>query len=297
MLTHRGFMLDTGRLFFPFQSIYQLIDWLAEAGFNTFHWHISDAESFPLEWRDRHIPLGEDRLAFRDEQSRPLQYSRNDSEMLSYHAAQRGIEIIPEIDLPAHCDCLGRVVSHIFSGPVNPMSPERELNLSMPESWAFAGRLLMDLMLEWFPDSKHIHFGGDEVVGHWPDQDAHSTQLRFHQEFQLSLARACGRTPILWSDPITDKNLPLSQDFIIQCWQNEATLANVLDRGYRAIASPSATWYVGNASPEGLRKACLPDHPNLLGAELVWFTSPADNPDDIEWIRPLIAAAGERMAR
>ena len=46
---YRGFMLDTARRFYPVDSILRLMDSMAVAKFNVFHWHMVEDESFPIE--------------------------------------------------------------------------------------------------------------------------------------------------------------------------------------------------------------------------------------------------------
>ena len=42
-------MLDTSRRFFKVETIKEILDVMADAKFNVFHWHAVDDDSFPLE--------------------------------------------------------------------------------------------------------------------------------------------------------------------------------------------------------------------------------------------------------
>lgn len=42
-------MLDTSRHYFQVETIYEVLDVMAAAKFNVFHWHLVDDDGFPLE--------------------------------------------------------------------------------------------------------------------------------------------------------------------------------------------------------------------------------------------------------
>jgi hexosaminidase len=49
MYSHRGFMLDTSRNYFPISSIKRTLDAMGHSKLNVFHWHATDSHSFPLD--------------------------------------------------------------------------------------------------------------------------------------------------------------------------------------------------------------------------------------------------------
>ena len=46
---HRGLVIDTSRNFLPLKKLKQILDAMSYSKLNTFHWHITDTQSFPLE--------------------------------------------------------------------------------------------------------------------------------------------------------------------------------------------------------------------------------------------------------
>jgi hexosaminidase len=137
------------------------------------------------------------------------------------------------------------------------------------------------------------HFGGDEVAYVWQTEDDNKlfeTFLHWLERLQPS------KTLILWDDPLTDggKSINISKNWVIQTWHTGATQV-ILDRGHRVIVSESDTFYIGNADDRKIGSFVFPDDPNVLGFELVWFTSEGDDPYDIyqDWIMDPIKAASQ----
>lgn len=93
-------MLDTGRKFFPVHVILDLLTVLYEHNFNVFHWHIYDAESFPLLWPpDR--GLTDVSIGYSHS---PHYYTPGDISTVIMYAQKLGILVYPESDMPGHSD-------------------------------------------------------------------------------------------------------------------------------------------------------------------------------------------------
>lgn len=117
--SYRGMHLDVSRNFFPVSFIKKYIDLMALYKFNTFHWHLTDSPGWRLQI-DKY-PLLSAQAAFRTHgswtewsknDSRFSQegnadayggyYSKADAKEIVQYAAQRGITVIPEIEIPGH---------------------------------------------------------------------------------------------------------------------------------------------------------------------------------------------------
>ena len=97
---HRGFMLDTGRKFFPVQAILDLLVVLHRYNFNIFHWHIYDAESFPLWWPADGC-LTKASMEYHHTSN---YYTPEDIQSVISLAQSLGILVYPETDMPGHSD-------------------------------------------------------------------------------------------------------------------------------------------------------------------------------------------------
>src|SRR5271154_6095141 len=92
---YRGVMIDTGRNFLSLKKIYEQIDGLALSKMNVLHWHLDDAQSWPLQMNS--YPQ-----MTQDAYSPSEVYSQGDVRGVIAYAKARGVRVIPEIDMPGH---------------------------------------------------------------------------------------------------------------------------------------------------------------------------------------------------
>ncbi|MEP6806204.1 MAG: family 20 glycosylhydrolase, partial [Flavobacterium sp.] len=92
--TWRGLMIDAARHFQPIDVIKRNIDGLAAMKMNVFHWHLVDDQGWRIEMK-KHPKLIE--LA-----SDGMYYTQEEIKNIVKYADERGILIVPEIDVPGH---------------------------------------------------------------------------------------------------------------------------------------------------------------------------------------------------
>lgn len=94
--SYRGLMLDTSRHFFSVDAIKRTLVGMSHSKLNRFHWHLTDSQSFPFV--SKYYP----ELAKYGAYSSSEIYTHDDVKDIVNFAQVRGIQIIPEIDAPAH---------------------------------------------------------------------------------------------------------------------------------------------------------------------------------------------------
>lgn len=99
---HRGLMLDTARNYLPISAIERTIDGMGASKLNVFHWHITDAQSFPLE-----IPSVPQLTRYGAYSAHKI-YAPNDVRHIVEYAKLRGVRVIIEIDAPSHAGSYGK---------------------------------------------------------------------------------------------------------------------------------------------------------------------------------------------
>jgi hexosaminidase len=92
---YRGIMVDCGRHFITLPKIMEQIDGMALSKLNVLHWHLEDAQSWPIEMKT-YPEMTRDAYSAREI------YSHADIKNVIAYARARGIRVIPEIDMPGH---------------------------------------------------------------------------------------------------------------------------------------------------------------------------------------------------
>ena len=175
-LSWRGMHLDCARQFYSIERIKRLMDYMCFFKLNRFHWHLTDNEAWRVELDC--YPNLTNQGAFRgyNEKIPPFYgtgynksggyYSRSEIEELTKYAKQRNIEIMPEIDLPAHSWTLLEIMPELKDTSSNVISedvgnyPNNTINPALEETHNFLKNILEELS-EIF-SFNIIHVGVDE---------------------------------------------------------------------------------------------------------------------------------------
>jgi hexosaminidase len=220
----RGLLVDVARRDIPFDALLRLLDGMAAARLNVLHWHLTDDQAWRLESRvePRLHELGSGGFFYTLEQARRL----------VDEAAQRGIRVVPELDLPGHCWALGLARPDLLYAPV-PTAPQRGFGVfgAAVDPDADALYVWLDAMLtEWaevFPDA-FIHLGGDELApATWAALAAQrgcevaDLQSRYMARIG-ALLRRHGRRLVAWDEMGQAGALP--QGSLLQCWRGDEAL-------------------------------------------------------------------------
>jgi hexosaminidase len=259
----RGLMLDVARHYQPMEAIYAVVDQMASVKLNTLHLHLTDDQGWRFEVK--RYPKLTELGAWRTPPSAGGApgakaggfYTQEQLKALVAYAADRGITIVPEIDLPGHAQALVAAypelgvfgdrpgVSHDWG--VNPYL----LNPG-PKGVAFVKQVLDELMAV-FPGT-FIHLGGDEAIkDQWqrsPQVQAQIKALGLKDEDQLqswlidefgNYLAAKGRRLIGW-DEILEGGLPASAS--VMSWRGEKGAVDAANQNHDVVLSPAPTLYL-----------------------------------------------------
>ncbi len=172
----RGNMLDCGRHFFPISFIKKYIDILAMYKLNTFHWHLTEDQGWRIEikkypllteissWRDETV-VGHNTDKY-DGMGYGGFYTQDQAREIVKYAAERYINIVPEIEMPGHSSAALAAYPQLgcTGGPYKVQERWGVFKdvycAGKDETFEFLQNVL-DEVMDIFP-SPFIHIGGDE---------------------------------------------------------------------------------------------------------------------------------------
>lgn len=184
----RGYMHDVGRSFIDVDELIHEIDLLSRFKINTFHWHFTENQAWRFEVK-KYPQLTADSSMTR---LSGKFYTQDDCRRLAKYAAERGIIVIPEIDMPGHSKAFERAMGH-----------------SMQTDEGVAELLnILEEVAATFPDAPYIHIGADE-------------QRITHPEFLRKMTdkvHSLGKKAIVWN-PIHGVNISSNEGMdMTQMW-------------------------------------------------------------------------------
>ncbi|WP_162996442.1 family 20 glycosylhydrolase [Mucilaginibacter celer] len=259
---YRGMMLDVSRHFFSIAEVKKVIELIASYKLNTFHWHLVDGQGWRIEIKK--YPKLTQVGAFR--QQTMFGSNRDWPDSLSYggfytqdqikevvkFAADRYINVIPEIEMPAHSEAALRAYPELKCDTVVGQKAPRDINnLYCPteQTFTFLEDVLTEVMAL-FP-SKYIHVGGDEAGKEpWKQsafcqalmkekglKDEKELQSYFIQRIEKFI-NSKGRSIIGW-DEILEGGL--APNATVMSWQGEEGGINAARQHHNVIMTPQTT--------------------------------------------------------
>ncbi|MBO4487393.1 MAG: beta-N-acetylhexosaminidase, partial [Bacteroidaceae bacterium] len=175
--SYRGVLLDCGRHFFSIEFIKQFLDAMALHGCNQFHWHLTEDQGWRFEVkaypdlakkgsiREKTV-IGPGNIRIYDNIPYGGYYTQDECREIVRYAAERYINVVPEIDMPGHMQSALHVFPNLgCTGGPYPVAPHwgvmREVLCGgNPETLTFLKTVFGELC-DVFP-SPYIHIGGDE---------------------------------------------------------------------------------------------------------------------------------------
>lgn len=305
----RGLLIDVARHWQPVAAIKRNLDGMAAVKLNVLHLHLTDNQGFRVE--SKTFPELHARGSDGD------YYTQTDVREIIAYAADRGIRVVPEFDVPGHTTAW--FVSHpeLASAP-GPYEIERRFGVfdaaidpTREEVYKFLDRFIGE-MSALFPDS-YLHVGGDEVTGkHWrlsppiqafmrqnnlPDKQA--LQAYFNRRISQIVARH-GKKMIGW-DEVLHPDLP--RDAVVQSWRGQKSLADAARQGYAGILSSG--YYLDHLQPASRHYLVDPissesnltseEAARVLGGEACMWAEYVSQENIDSRIWPRLAAVAERL--
>ncbi|KAL6421845.1 hypothetical protein ACFW04_010982 [Cataglyphis niger] len=261
---YRGILLDTSRNYIDKETILRTIHGMAMSKLNTFHWHITDSQSFPYVSR-----TWPDFAKYGSYKPTKIYTPEMIKEIIDY-ALIRGVRVLPEFDAPAHVgegwQWVGDNTTVCFKAEpwknycVEP--PCGQLNPTSERMYEILEGIYKD-MIEDFRQPDIFHMGGDEVnINCWRSTNiitnwmlkrgwdlSESSFYLLWDYFQeralekLKIANGGKDIPaILWTSGLTSEENIHHIDpkkYIIQIWTtgDDSTIGRLLRNDFKIIFS------------------------------------------------------------
>jgi hexosaminidase len=265
--TWRGLMIDAARHFQPVDVIKRNLDAMAAVKMNVFHWHLVDDQGWRIEMKKH--------PRFTELASDGDYYTQEEIKDIVKYADQRGIMVIPEIDVPGHATAILTAYPEIGSKVVNSNanSLENKTQTSTVASYSLERNsgiftptldpsnprtyeLLSEIFDEVCPlfSGRYFHIGGDENEGKDWDANpkiqafmkknklANNHELQTYFTMQLIPMLKKHQKELMGWEEIMTKNM--SKEAVIHSWRgpNEGLLSGqslviAAKNGYKTVLS------------------------------------------------------------
>ena len=241
----RGFMLDCGRKFYPMSYLYSLVNVMSYYKMNTLQLHLNDnapKDQFNNNWDETYAAFRMESDFFPGLTAIDGSYSKQEMRDLIRYAETMGVEIIPEIDTPAH----SLAFTHYRPSLAAKKYDDAHLDLENPEVIPFIDSLYAEYLGG--PDPvfccPRVHIGTDEYSN---KDSAICERFRELIVHLCNTVKSYGKQPVFWGSLTHAKGVtPVPSDGVLMSlWYNGyANPIEMHKQGFHMISIASNQVYL-----------------------------------------------------
>ena len=241
----RGFMLDVGRKFVPMHYLRNLVKVMAYYKMNTLQLHLNDngfPQYFENDWMKTSAAFRLECDTYPGLAAKDGHYTKAEFIELQKLAESLHVEIIPEIDAPAHVLAFTQYRPELGSKEYG----MDHFNLSNPEIYTFMDGLFAEYLTGKNPVFRgpRVNIGTDEYSNR--DKEV-VEQFRAYTDYYLALIEKYGKQPMVWGSLTHAKGkTPIRHENVLMaCWSTDyAEPDSMMKLGYRILSIPDRYNYI-----------------------------------------------------
>ena len=241
----RGFMLDVGRKFVPMHYLRNLVKVMAYYKMNTLQLHLNDngfPQYFENDWMKTSAAFRLESDTYPGLAAKDGHYTKAEFIELQKLAESLHVEIIPEIDAPAHVLAFTQYRPELGSKEYG----MDHFNLSNPEIYTFMDGLFAEYLTGKNPVFRgpRVNIGTDEYSNR--DKEV-VEQFRAYTDYYLALIEKYGKQPMVWGSLTHAKGTtPIRHENVLMaCWSRDySDPDSMMQLGYQIVSIPDRYNYI-----------------------------------------------------
>lgn len=241
----RGFMMDCGRKFIPIEFLQDYVKIMAYYKMNTLQIHLNDngfKQFFGNDWMNTYAAFRLESETYPGLAARDGYYTKREFIDLQKLAEERFVEIIPEIDAPAHTLAFTQYKPEIGSKEYG----MDHLDLFKPETYEFMDGLFKEYLEGDEPVFRgpRVHIGTDE----YSNKDKEVVEkFRYFTDHYIRHVESFGKQACIWGALThAQGETPVKSDNVVMsAWYNGyADPVEMVKQGYKLISVPDGFLYI-----------------------------------------------------
>lgn len=241
----RGFMLDCGRKFIPLHFLQDYVKFMAYYKMNTFQIHLNDngfPQFFENNWDKTYSAFRLESETYPGLTAQDGFYTKQEFIDLQKLAEKNFVEIIPEVDIPAHSLAFAHYKPEIGSKEYG----MDHVDLFNPETYKFFDALLEEYIGGEDPvfRSKRVHIGTDEYSNKKKEV---VEKFRYFTDYYIRYVEKFGKEACIWGALTHAKgDTPVKSDNVLMwAWHNNyAQPDEMMEQGYNLVSIPDGLLYI-----------------------------------------------------